>query len=221
VTYVANIDKYYIAYTLLTEADARNVRRAKHWIRESDGDIEKTFFLRTRAATRVRSRVGRSRPFIEELIMKQLLLAISAAALTFGTPFVLADDTSLINDMNMKTLTPEQSAQLRAERDAAKAKWATMTPAEQAAATQAMKSKKVADMNHMDKMAQDNDMTAMTKSETAQDKAAREAAQAKFAAMTPAEQAATRKAAQQKRLAEMNAMEKASQNNDMGRYMSH
>ena len=134
---------------------------------------------------------------------------------------VLADDTSLINDMNMKTLTPEQSAQMRAERDAAKAKWATMTPAEKAAYTQSMKTKKAADMNHMDKMAQNDDMMAVTKSETAQDKAEREAAQAKFAAMTPAEQAASRKAAQQKRLADMNAMDKAAQNNDMGRYMSH
>jgi hypothetical protein len=108
----------------------------------------------------------------------------------------------------MKTLTPEQSAQLRAERDAAKAKWATMTPAEKAAYTQSMKAKKAADMNHMDKMAQNDDMMAMTKSETAKDKAEREAAEASYAKLTPEQKAAQRKATQQKRLADMNAMER-------------
>lgn len=153
--------------------------------------------------------------------MKQILLALSAAALAFGSAVALADDTSLINSMDMKPLTPEQSAQLKAERDAAKAKWATMTPAEKAAVTQSMKSKKAGELNHMEKFAQNDDMTAMTKSETAQAKAEREAAQAKLAAMTPDQKAAARKAAQQKRMAEMNAMERAGQNDDMGRYLSY
>jgi hypothetical protein len=153
--------------------------------------------------------------------MKQLLIALSAAALTFGSATALADDTSLINDMNMKPLTPAQSAQLKSERDAAKAKWATMTPAEKSAVTQSMKSKKVADMNHMEKFAQNDDMMAMTKSETAKDKAEREAAQASYAKLTPDQKAAQRKASQQKHLSEMNAMERAGQNDDMGRYMSY
>jgi hypothetical protein len=155
------------------------------------------------------------------MMMKPLLIALSAFALTFGSAAALADDTSLINDMNMKPLTPAQSAQLKAERDAAKAKWATTTPAEKAAVTQSMKSKKVADMNHMEKFAQNDDMTAMSKSETAQMKAEREAAEASYAKLTPEQKAAQRKAAQQKRLSEMNAMERAGQNDDMGRYMSY
>jgi hypothetical protein len=45
----------------------------------------------------------------------------------------------------------------------------------------------------------------MTKEETAQMKAEREAAKAKWDKMTPDEKAAAKKAAQQKRLSEMNA----------------
>lgn len=153
--------------------------------------------------------------------MKRLLFAISTAALVLGTGAALADDTSLINEMNMKPLTAAQSAQLRAERDAAKAKWAAMPPADKAAATQAMKNKRVADMNAMDKFAQNDDMMAMSKSETAQMKAEREAAEASYAKMTPDQKAALRKSAQQKRLSDMNAVERAGQNDDMGRYMSY
>jgi hypothetical protein len=120
--------------------------------------------------------------------MKQLLRAFSVVVFAFGTTVALADDASdakLISEMDMKPITPAETAQLKAGRDAAKAKWAAMTPAEQAAATQAMKNKKVADMNHLDKVAQDNDMTAMTKNESAQAKAEHDAAKAKWAAMTP------------------------------------
>jgi len=153
--------------------------------------------------------------------MKQLLLAVSTAALTLSACAALADDTSLINDMNTKSLTPAQSAQLRAERDAAKVKWVTMTPAEKATVTQSMKSKKVADLNHTEKFAQNDDMIATSKNETVSMKAEREAAQANYAKMTPDQKAALRKAAQQKRQAEMNAMEQAGQRDDMGRYMSY
>jgi hypothetical protein len=155
------------------------------------------------------------------MLMKQLLLAISTAALTFGATFALADDTSLINEMHMKPLTPAQSAQMKAERDAAKAKWATMTPAEKAAVTQSMKSKKAADLNSMERIAQNDDMMAMTRSETAQMKSEREAAQASYAKMTPEQKAALRKTAQQKRVADMNTMERTQQNDDMGRYLSY
>ena len=77
------------------------------------------------------------------------------------------------------------------------------------------------DMNHLDKVAQDNDMTATTQSETAQMRAEHDAANAKWAAMTPAQKAAVRKAAQQKRLADMNAIERAGQEDSMGRYMGN
>jgi murein L,D-transpeptidase YcbB/YkuD len=157
----------------------------------------------------------------EEMMMKPLFIALSALALTFGSAAALADDTTLINDMNMKPLTAAQSAQFKTERDAAKAKWATMTPAEKAAATQSMKSKKNAEMNYVDKFAQNDDMTAMTKSETAQMKAERETAEASYAKLTAEQKAALRKSAQQKRLSELDAMERVGQNDDMSRYLSY
>jgi hypothetical protein len=156
--------------------------------------------------------------------MKQLLLAFSVAAFAFGTTVTLADDASdakLISEMDMKPMTPAETAQLKAGRDAAKAKWAAMTPAERAAATQAMKNKKVADMNHLDKVAQDNDMTAMTQSESAQAKAEHDAAKAKWAAMTPDQKAAVRKASQQKHQAELSTVERVGQEDSMGRQLGN
>jgi hypothetical protein len=153
--------------------------------------------------------------------MGKLFAGVVAGCVALFSTWVLADDTALINEMNMKPLTAAQSAQFRSERDAAKAKWAGMTPAEKAAATQSMKNKRVAEMNHMDKFAQNDDMMAMSKSETTQMKAEREAAEASYAKMTPDQKAALRKSAQQKRVADMNAMERVGQNDDMGRYVSY
>ena len=153
--------------------------------------------------------------------MKQLLTALSAAALVFGAGIALADDTSLINEMNMKPLTPAQSAQLKAERDAAKAKWATMTQAQKDAVIQSARGKKVGDLTALERIGQSDDMMAVSKSETAQAKAAREAAQAKYATMTPDQKTSVRKSAQQKRLSDLDAMEQAGQRDDMGRYMSY
>jgi predicted Fe-S protein YdhL (DUF1289 family) len=153
--------------------------------------------------------------------MSKLFSVGVASCVALFSTWALADDTSLINEMNMKPLTPAQSAQLKAERDAAKAKWAAMTPAEKAAVTQSARSKKLGEQTALERIAQNDDMTAMSKTETAQLKAEREAAQAKWAKMTPEEKAAVRKAAQQKRAADMNAMERAGQNDDMGRYLSY
>jgi predicted Fe-S protein YdhL (DUF1289 family) len=154
-------------------------------------------------------------------IVSRLFVVAVASCIALFSTWALADDTSLINDMNMKPLTPAQSAQLKAERDAAKAKWAAMTPAEKAAVTQSARGKRTGELTALERIGQNDDMMAMTKSETAQLMAERESAQAKWAKMTEEEKNAVRKAAQQKRLAEMNAMERVGQNDDMGRYMSY
>jgi hypothetical protein len=153
--------------------------------------------------------------------MSKLFVGVAAAWFALFAAWVLADDTTLINEMNMKPLTAAQSTQLRAERDAAKAKWAAMTPAEKTAANQSARSKQLGELTAMERIGQNDDMMAMTKSETAQFKAEREAAQAKWAKMTPDEKAAARKAAQQKRVADMNALERVGQSDDMGRYLSY
>ena len=153
--------------------------------------------------------------------MSKLSIGFAITISAFASAMALADDTTLINEMNMKPLTAAQSAQLKSERDAAKAKWAAMTPAEKAAVTQSARGKSLGELTALERIAQNDDMKAMTKAETAQLKAEREAAEAKWAKMTPEEKAAVRKAAQQKRAADMNAMERAGQNDDMGRYLSY
>ncbi|TMH33295.1 MAG: hypothetical protein E6H66_12505 [Betaproteobacteria bacterium] len=146
--------------------------------------------------------------------MKQLQLAMSAAALAFGASVALADN-SLYSGMDVKPLTAEQSAQMKAERDAAKAKWATMTPAEKTAATQSARSKKLADLNSMELLGANDDLTAMTKGQTAEAKAQHDAAKAKWEAMTPEQKTAARKAMRQKRLADLNEAEKYGAGNDI------
>jgi hypothetical protein len=151
---------------------------------------------------------------------KQLIRVVASCTVLLST-WALADDTTLINEMNMKPLTAAQSAQLRSERDAAKAKWASMTQAQKDAVVQSARSKRLGELTALERIGQNDDMMAMTKAETAQMKAEREAAQAKWATITPEQKTAIRKAAQQKRMADMNAMERVGQNDDMGRYLSY
>ena len=153
--------------------------------------------------------------------MGKLRVGVFASCVAMFSTLALADDTSLINEMNMKPLTAAQSAQLKSERDAAKAKWASMTQAQKDAVIQGAKSKKLGELTALERIAQNDDMMAMTKSETAQMKAERDAVQAKWAALTHEQKTAARKAMQQKRMADMNAMERVGQNDDMGRYLSY
>lgn len=153
--------------------------------------------------------------------MKQLFIPLCAGTLAFGGALALADDTTLINEMTMKPLTQEQSAKLRTERDAAKTQWGKMTPDEKAAMKKNAQQKRQGELNAMERIGQNDDMTEMTKSETAPAKTEREAAEAKWAKMTPDEKNAARKAAQQKRQNELNAIERAGQRDDMGRYLSY
>ncbi len=146
--------------------------------------------------------------------MNKLLGALCVFAIALAPVTALAD---IYSEMNMKPLTPETTAAMKAQVQAAKAKWASMTPAEKSAVTQSMRGKRLGELTAMERVAQNDDMTAMTKSETAQLKAEREAAQASYAKMTPEQKAAVRKAAQQKKLADLSMMEKVGQNDDMGR----
>ena len=153
--------------------------------------------------------------------MRKLAIGVLAAMAAVVATIALADDTSLINEMNMKPLTPAQSAQLKAERDAAKAQWAKLSDSQKDAVKKAAAQKKLGEQNALDRIGQNDDLMAMTKSENAQAKGAREAAESKWKAMTPEQQNAVRKAAQQKRLNDLDAIEQAGQRDDMGRYFSY
>ncbi|TMH10253.1 MAG: hypothetical protein E6H68_17115 [Betaproteobacteria bacterium] len=61
--------------------------------------------------------------------MMKSIVAIAAAAFALGAvPAVAADMMDPWSQMLVKPMTPAETAQLKAERDAAKGKWATMTP---------------------------------------------------------------------------------------------
>lgn len=151
--------------------------------------------------------------------MRKLIVAIWASALACTAMPALADE--LYNEMNVKPLTEAQTKQLRAEREAAKAKWASMTQAEKDATIKSMPAKRLADLNPVELFAANDDLQAMTKAETAQAKAEADAANAKWAKMTPEEKAAARKALQQKRLADLTDMERVTENDDMMRFMTY
>ena len=154
--------------------------------------------------------------------MIKSIVAISAAVFAVGSLLAFAaDPTDPFSQMLMKPMTPAETAQLKAERDAAKSKWAAMTPEQRASMKQSMRDKRLADMNVLERLAQDDDMSAITKAETAQSKADREAARAKYAQMSAEQKAAVRKSAQQKKLGELNLMEQTAQENDMKQFMSY
>jgi len=136
----------------------------------------------------------------------EMCLATSALAQVNLTP----SDQALYNGMDVKVMTPEETAKFRAQRDAAKAKWDAMTPEEKAKVTQSARSKKLADLNQMEVFAANDDLTRMTREQTAEMKAQHDAAKAQLAKMTPEQKAAAQKAAKQKHLNELNAAERAS-----------
>jgi len=141
-----------------------------------------------------------------------IIVAVAALAATMasGQVNITPSDQTLYNGMDVKVMTPEETATFRAQRDAAKAKWDAMTPDEKAAVTKSARGKKLSDLNQMEVFGANDDLQRMTREETAEMKAQREAAKAKWDKMTPDEKAAAKKAAQQKRLSEMNAAERAS-----------
>ena len=148
--------------------------------------------------------------------MTRLVIAILAAISACATSMAIAQvnltpsDQALYSGMDVKVMTPEETAKFRAQRDAAKAKWDAMTPEQKAAVTQSARNKKLSDLNQMEVFGANDDLERMTREETAQMKSEREAAKAKWDKMTPDEKAAAKKAAQQKRLTDMNAAERAS-----------
>ncbi len=133
---------------------------------------------------------------------KKLIAALFAGVFAFASVSAFADDKT--------PPQPVDYAKLKAERDAAKAKWAAMTPEQQAATRKAMQAKRVSELSALELVAQDDSMTRTTGAESAQLKSERAAAKAKYDAMTPEQKAAMKKAAQQKKLSELTELEKYS-----------
>ncbi|MEP6943714.1 MAG: hypothetical protein ABI981_12300 [Betaproteobacteria bacterium] len=146
--------------------------------------------------------------------MNRLLAVFSATVFATVSGSALADAYS---EMQMKPLTPEATAKMKVEVQAAKTKWASMTADQRAEVAKSMRGKKLGELTAMERVAQNDDMGAMSKTQTAQYKSEWDAAKAKYDTMTADEKSALRKATREKRLADLNMMEKVGQNDDMGR----
>ena len=133
---------------------------------------------------------------------KKLIAALFAGAFAFASASAIADDKT--------PSAPVDQAKLKAERDAAKSKWAAMSAEEKAATRKAMQSKKVSELSAVELAGQEADTMTAPAGDAAKFKSERDAAKAKFDKMTPEEKAAMKKSAQAKKLSELSVIEKIS-----------
>jgi len=97
--------------------------------------------------------------------MSKLIIALCASVFAFGTASALADDS------DMKPLTKAQTDAARNERNAARAKFAALTPAEQDAMRKAARAKKQADLTMMEAVALEGQNSSATSPARAEAKA--------------------------------------------------
>ena len=135
---------------------------------------------------------------------KKLIAALFAGAFAFASATAIADDKT--------PPAPVDQAKLKAERDAAKAKFAAMSPEEKAATRKASQAKRVSELTALEMVAQEGDSPASMPPgmDAAKFKAEHDAAKAKWDKMSPEERASTKKAAQAKKLSELNMLERMS-----------
>ena len=115
---------------------------------------------------------------------------------------------------DMTPMTAAQQTQYKADYEAAKAKWASLTPQQKSATLAAARSKKLSELNAIELVGQRDDMKSETAAQTAQYRAEAEAAKAKWDKLTPAEKQAVRKASWQKKRADLNGLEAVGQRDD-------
>jgi len=115
---------------------------------------------------------------------------------------------------DMAPMTAAQQAQYKLDYDAAKAKWASMTPDQKKATIAAARNKKLSDLTALELVGQRDDMRSETAAQSAQLKTEASAAKAKWDSLTPEQKQAVRKAAWQKKRAELDGMEAVGQRDD-------
>src|ERR1700694_3131939 len=107
---------------------------------------------------------------------KKLIAALFAGAFAFASASAMADDKT--------PPTPVDQAKLKAERDAARAKFAAMSPEEKAATRKAMREKRVSKRTIWNRAAKEGvPAPGATPADEAKFKADRAAAKAKWDAM--------------------------------------
>ena len=115
---------------------------------------------------------------------------------------------------DMTNMTAAQQAEYKAQYQAAKAKWAAMTPQEKSATIAAAKNKKLSDLTAIELVGQRDDMKSETAAQNAQYKAEAAAAKAKWDKLTPDQKKAVRRSAWSKKRADLDAMETVGQRDD-------
>jgi cell division protein FtsL len=135
---------------------------------------------------------------------KKLIAALFAGAFAFASATAIADDKT--------PNAPVDQAKLKAERDAARAKFAAMSPEEKAATRKAMQAKRVSELTTLEMVAQEGEGPGNLPAgmDAAKYKSERDTAKAKWDKMSPEERASTKKAAQAKKLSELNMLERMS-----------
>jgi len=115
---------------------------------------------------------------------------------------------------DMQPMTVAQQTQYKAEYEAAKAKWAALTPQQKQATIAAARTKKLSELSAMELVGQRDDMQSETAAQTAQMKAEADAAKVKWDKLTPSEKQALRKSAWQKKRADLTGLEAVGQRDD-------
>jgi hypothetical protein len=176
--------------------------------------------------------------FVEETTMKTRYFFMAVASLTVAvtawaqvvaeSPLVVAQGTPQDQKAQQELkgmekagqrddtqpMTAAQQAQYKAEYQAAKAKWASLTPEQKSAAVAAARNKKLSELSAMELVGQRDDMQRETAAQSAQLKAQADAAKAKWDKLTPSEKQAARKSAWVKKRAELDGMEAVGQRDD-------
>ena len=115
---------------------------------------------------------------------------------------------------SMIPVTAAQQAQYTSEYQAAKAKWAALTPEQKSATIAAARTKKLSELSVIELVGQRNDMLQETAAQSAQLKSEAAAAKAKWDGLSAAQKQAVRKSAWQKKRADLDAMEAVGQRDD-------
>jgi cell division protein FtsL len=135
---------------------------------------------------------------------KKLIAALFAGAFAFASATAIADDKT--------PNAPVDQAKLKAERDAARAKFSSMSAEEKAATRKASQAKRVSELSALEMVAQEGEGPGNLPAgmDANKYKSERDAAKAKWDKMSPEERAATKKAAQAKKVSELNTLERMS-----------
>ena len=111
-------------------------------------------------------------------------------------------------------MTVAQQTQYKKEYEAAKAKWASLTPQEKSATVATARTRKLSELTAMELVGQRDDMKNESAKMAGELKVQAEAAKAKWDKFSAAEKQAVRKSAWAKKRAELNGIEAVGQNDD-------